>query len=60
MSESAYQQVIAEYDALEQEADAFLQEADPEGKDRGLALTRTLRKAMKPPADRDHPRRGPR
>ncbi len=47
MSESAYEQVIAEYDALEQEADAFLQEADPEGKDRGLALTRTLRKAMK-------------
>jgi len=44
---STYEQVIAEYDQLEQQAAELLSEVDPEGTDRSLALTRQLRAAMK-------------
>ncbi len=39
---------LAELETVEQEANAFLNEADPEGQDRGLALTRQLRATVKP------------
>jgi hypothetical protein len=38
---------LAELEAVEAEADAFLAEADPQGQDRGLALTRQMRKTLK-------------
>jgi hypothetical protein len=38
---------LAELEAVEAEADAYLQETDPEGKDHSLALTRNLRKTVK-------------
>jgi hypothetical protein len=38
---------LAELEAVEAEADAYLGEADPEGQDRGLAVTRQLRATVK-------------
>jgi hypothetical protein len=38
---------LAQLDQVEAEADAFLDEVDPEGKDHSLALTRNLRRTVK-------------